>query len=401
LLRVASLTCSNFSLQIMYYYAILCPTKSLYIERSNKMLNDMQLKKYISEIRPLDEKAMEAARARQDSLAKPPHSLGRLEDIAVKFSGITGNAYNSLDKRRVIVFSADNGVVAEGVASAPQSVTISQTINFTRGLTGVATLAKHFGCELDVVDVGINADYDCPGINNRKIAYGTANIANGPAMSREQALRAIETGIEFAEKAKREGCSIIGVGEMGIGNTTTSSAVLSCLTGLPTEVTVGRGGGVNDKGFSRKREIIAEAVKREAPDPNDAVAVLAALGGFDIAAMAGAYIGAAHERLPVVIDGYISVVAALCAAKIAPTCADYMFASHASYEPGYVHAINALGLKPMFDLEMRLGEGSGCPIAFEIIGAALGVQNSMGTFEEARIDDEYLSEIRADERLQR
>ena len=365
------------------------------------MLTDSGLKKYISEISPLDEKAMEAARARQESLAKPPHSLGRLEDMAVKFSGITGEVYNSLDKRRVIVFSADNGVVAEDVASAPQSVTLAQTINFTRGLTGVATLARHFGCELDVVDVGINADYDCPGIHNRKIAYGTMNLANGPAMTREQALRAIEVGIEMVGQAVEEGYEMLATGEMGIGNTTTSSAILSCLTGLSPDVTVGRGGGVNDKGFNRKKEIITEAIKREAPDPDDAVAVLSALGGFDIAAMAGAYIGAAHEHLPVVIDGYISVVAALCAAKIAPACANYMFASHASYEPGYMHAVNALGLKPMFDLEMRLGEGSGCPIAFEIIGAALGVQSTMGTFEEARIDDNYLTEIRADKRLQR
>jgi len=365
------------------------------------MLSKIQLDRYISEITPPDAEAMYAARKRQESLTKPPHSLGRLEDIAVRFSGITGKVYNSIPRRRVIVFSADNGVVAEGVASAPQSVTLAQTINFTRGLTGVATLARHFGCELDVVDVGINADYDCPGIHRRKVAYGTGNIAEGPAMTREQALQAIAAGIEFAEKAKREGCDIIGIGEMGIGNTTTSSAVLSCITGLPVEITVGRGGGVNDKGFNRKREIITEAIRREAPEPSDIVGVLSALGGFDIAAMTGAYIGAAHEKLPVVIDGYISVVAALCAGRLAPRCTEYMFASHASYEPGYVHAINALGLKPMFDLEMRLGEGSGCPIAFEIIGAALGVQSNMGTFDEARIDDEYLSEIRADERLQR
>lgn len=365
------------------------------------MLNDISLAEYSRLIPPLDEKMISAARARQDSLAKPPHSLGRLEDMAVRFSGITGRLFNSIPRRRILVFCSDNGVVAEGVASAPQSVTLAQTINFTRGLTGVGTLARHFGCELNVIDVGINAPCGHPDVFDRKIAYGTGNIAHGPAMSRAQALRAIETGIEFAEKAKAEGCDVIGIGEMGVGNTTTSSAVLSCLTGLSPEITVGRGGGVNDKGFARKREIIETAIAREAPDADDAVAVLAAVGGFDIAAMAGAYIGAAKNRLPVVIDGYISVVAALCAARIAPECASYMFASHASYEPGYVHAVNALGLKPMFDLEMRLGEGSGCPIAFEIIGAALAVQEKMATFDEARIDDGYLAEIRADERLQR
>lgn len=365
------------------------------------MLNAKSLTDYVNSIPPLDESMMAAAHARQDSLAKPPHSLGRLEDMAVRFSGMTGKLYNSIPHRRILVFCADNGVVSEGVASAPQSVTLAQTINFTRGLTGVGTLARHFGCELDVIDVGINASYDCPAVYNRKIAFGTDNIATGPAMTYAQALKAISVGIEFAEKAKEEGCDIIGIGEMGVGNTTTSSAILSCITGLSPEITVGRGGGVNDAGFARKREIIADAILREAPDPNDTVAVIAALGGFDIAAMTGAYIGAAKNRLPVVIDGYISVVAALCAARIAPACADYMFASHASYEPGYLHAVNALGLKPMFDLEMRLGEGSGCPIAFEIIGGALAIQEKMATFEEACINDDYLTEIRADERLQR
>ena len=381
---------------------LLCYTEpKAIVMKEDLQMTEKFIRDVIHSIRPLDENAIQAALARQESLAKPPHSLGRLEDIAVRFSGITGNVYNSLKKKCILVFSADNGVAAEGVASAPQSVTLAQTINFTRGLTGVATLARHFGCELDVVDVGVNADINCADVFNRKIAYGTGNIAVGPAMSRQQAIQAICTGIEFAEKARDEKCDIIGVGEMGVGNTTTSSAVLSCLTGLSPEITVGRGGGVNDEGFLRKRSIIADAISREAPDKEDIIAVIAALGGFDIAAMTGAYIGAAACGLPVVIDGYISAVAALCAGRLAPACRDYMFASHASYERGYMHAIKELGLKPMFDLEMRLGEGSGCPIAFEMIGAALAVQSTMGTFEEARIDDSYLSEIRADERLQR
>ncbi|MGI6239413.1 MAG: nicotinate-nucleotide--dimethylbenzimidazole phosphoribosyltransferase [Christensenellales bacterium] len=356
---------------------------------------------YISQIAPLDQKAMDDARARQASLAKPPNSLGRLEEISIRFCGIAGRLDSSAKKRRILIFSADNGVVAEGVASAPQSVTRMQTINFTRGLTGVAALARHYHVDLHVLDVGVNADIDCPGVENHKIAYGTKNIAREAAMTRAQAIEAIGIGIEAAERAAREGYEIIGVGEMGIGNTTTSAAVLSALTELSPARTTGRGGGVNDAGLLRKREIVRDAIAREKPDPSDPVDILAKVGGFDIAAMAGAYIGAAHARLPVVIDGSISAVAALCAQRLAPICADFMFASHASFEAGYEHAIRALGLKPMFDLEMRLGEGSGCALAFEVIDAALSVLKTMGTFAEAQIDDGYLGEIRADARLQR
>jgi nicotinate-nucleotide--dimethylbenzimidazole phosphoribosyltransferase len=359
------------------------------------------LKDIIAGIAPLNASAMEAARARQDELAKPPRSLGRLEDISVRFSGIVGSIAGAAKKRRVLIFSADNGVVEEGVASAPQSITLMQTINFTRGLTGVATLARHFHTELHVVDVGVNADFDCPGVENRKIAHGTKNIAREAAMTRDEALLAIRICVETAEKAKRDGIEIVGVGEMGIGNTTTSSAVLSCLTGLPPDQTVGRGGGVNDEGFARKRAIVTDAIARERPDPGDPVDALAKVGGFDLAAMTGAYLGAARARLPVVIDGYISAVAALCAFRLCPKSANYMFASHASYEAGYARAMEALGLAPMFELEMRLGEGSGCPIAFEVIDASLTVLREMGTFSEARIDDGYLREIRGDARLQR
>lgn len=356
---------------------------------------------YDIQIPALDGRAIEQAMARQDSLAKPPHSLGVLEEISVRFAGITGKLYNEAKKRRIAIFSADNGVVEEGVASAPQSVTLAQTINFTRGMTGVATLAEHFNTELKVYDVGINARFSHPGVIDRKIAMGTRNLAHEPAMTREEALRAIEIGMEAAQDAKQNGVEILGVGEMGIGNTTTSSAVLSCLLGLPAEKTTGRGGGVNDAGFQHKKEIIDGAIERYRPDPEDAVDVLSKLGGFDIAAMCGAFLGAAANRLPVVIDGYISAVAALCAYRLNPACADYFFASHISCEVGYMLAIEEMKLKPMFQLEMRLGEGSGCPIAFEVIDCALSVLRNMATFEEASIDDHYLAEIRGDERLQR
>lgn len=356
---------------------------------------------YDIQIPALNARAMAEAEARQAALAKPPKSLGVLEEISVRFAGMTGRVFNEAKRRRILIFAADNGVVAEGVTSAPKSVTLAQTINFTRGLTGVAVLAKHFRTELCVYDVGIDARFHQAGVIDKKIAMGTRNIAVAPAMSREEALRAIETGFEAAAQAAAEGVEILGVGEMGIGNTTTSSAVLSCLLNLPAEETTGRGGGVNDQGFLRKKQVIDGAIALHRPDPSDAVDVLAKLGGFDLAAMCGAFLGAAAHRMPVVVDGFISAVAALCAARICPRCADYMFGSHVSCERGYALAMGALGVKSMFQLEMRLGEGSGCPIAFEVIDGALTVLRDMATFDEARIDDAYLAEIRSDAHLQR
>ena len=360
------------------------------------MMNPYEMK-----IPEMDREAMRAVQQRQDALAKPPHSLGVLEEISVRFAGMTGKIYNHAKKRWILIFAADNGVVEEGVASAPQSVTLAQTINFTRGLTGVAVLAKHYNTELRVVDVGINAEFSQPGVIHAKVAMGTKNLAKEPAMRREEALQALETGFYMAKTAAEEGVEILGIGEMGIGNTTTSSAVLSCLLDLSAEETTGRGGGVNDAGFERKKQIIDSAIRMHAPDKNDVVDVLSKLGGFDLCAMTGAFLGAAANRLPVVIDGYISAVAALCAWKICPECTQYFFGSHISCERGYLLAMEAMGIKPMFQLEMRLGEGSGCPIAFEVIDSALTVLRDMATFDEARIDDGYLDEIRSDARLQR
>ena len=358
------------------------------------------IRRVAAAIAPADTAAMRAALARQESLVKPPHSLGMLEDISVKLAGVTGRVCNSLKNRRVIIFAADNGIVREGVASSPQRVTLDQTINFTRGLTGVAVLAKHFGAALDVVDVGIDADFVHPGVCDRKIARGTKDFAREPAMTREQCLRAMQVGIERAELAKAQGVDVIGVGEMGIGNTSTASAVLSALLRLPAGDTVSRGSGIDDEALARKMRLIDGAVARHAPDPADPVDVLAKVGGFDIAAMCGAFLGAASGRLPAVIDGFISAVAALCACRMNPLCADYLFVSHASREKGGALATRALGLAPILHLDMRLGEGSGCPIAFEIMAAAESVIRDMATFEEAGIDDGYLAGIRRNRRFQ-
>lgn len=378
-----------------------------------------RLLKTIDSIEALDQQVMEAAMKRQQALAKPPGSLGGLEKMSVKMAGITGSVFNDVKRGCVAVFCADNGVAEEKVSSAPQTVTMAQTINFTRRLTGVGALAESFGSELLIVDMGVKHPipaelydkiplWNTRKIIDRRIRPGTDNIAAGPAMSREEALECIITGIEMADAVRKAGYDIMGIGEMGIGNTTTSAAVLSAITGMDSDETCGKGGGINDKSFTRKKQIIDEvsadwrakggltalygAGSNETFDAM--VDILAHMGGFDICAMTGAFIGAAANKMPVVIDGYISVVAALAAYIMAPKCRDYMFASHRSWEKGYSLAVDKLGLKPFLSLDMRLGEGSGCPIAFEIIRGACDVMRNMATFEEAEINDDYLEEIR-------
>jgi len=381
-----------------------------------------KLPEIINRIESPDAAAMDAALSRQASLAKPPGSLGGLEDISVRMAGITGSLFNEINRSCVAVFCADNGVADEGVSSAPQSVTMAQTVNFARRLTGVGVLAESFGSDLLIVDMGVKHPipaelydkvplWNTRRIIDRKSRPGTDNIAKGPAMSCEEAIRCIEVGIEMADAVKSAGYDILGIGEMGIGNTTTSAAVLSAVTGAGSDATCGKGGGINDKSFVRKKEIVDEvsadwrakggllAVLEEVRDCgespiDDMIDILASMGGFDICAMTGAFIGAAANKIPVVIDGYISVVAALAAYVMAPKSVGYMFASHKSWEKGYELAVEALGLKPFLELGMRLGEGSGCPIAFQVIKGACDVMRNMATFEEAEINDDYLDEIR-------
>lgn len=390
-------------------------------EEKNKTTEEI-INETIARIQPADQEIIAKASERQASLAKPPGSLGLLEEISIRIAGMTGSVINKMDRGCVAVFCADNGVADEGVASAPQSVTMAQTVNFTRRLTGVGALCNSFGSELLIVDMGVKDGIpdelyakepfeDTHKILNRRVRPETGqtdNIADGfeSIMSADERDRAIAAGIEAAEAVHAQGFDIMGVGEMGIGNTTTSAALLSAITGEDSNVTVGRGGGVNDEGFIRKKEIvdIASAPFRCSggiQTREDVMEALQRMGGFEICAMAGAYLGAAACRMPVVIDGYISVVAALVAAVIAPDAKDYMIASHKSYEKGYTLAVEALGLKPFMSLDMRLGEGSGCPIAFEIIKGACDVMANMATFEEAAINDGYLEEIRRNERFQK
>lgn len=350
-----------------------------------------ELDALVREVLPLDRSAMTTAEEYQARLAKPPGSLGRLEEISIQLAGITGRVHNALNKKQLLVFAADNGVVAEGVSSAPQSVTKQQTINLMRGKTGAAVLAKHFGCGLTVCDVGVNADIYESTVLNRKIAYGTQNICTGPAMTREQTLQAILTGAEIARTVDAD---VIGVGEMGIGNTTTSSAVLAVLLGADVEAVTGRGGGITEESFRKKKAVIRTAIEVNRPDRDDVVGVLSKVGGFDLAAMCGAFLGAAAARRPAVIDGLISAAAALCAVRLCPNVHGYLVPSHASFEIGYRLAMEAMDLRPLFDLGMRLGEGSGCPLAFQVLDAACAVINDMATFDEAGINDDYLDEIR-------
>ena len=350
-----------------------------------------KLKEIARSVAPLDEAAMEEARKRQAQLAKPPGSLGRLEELSIQLAGITGKVHNTVEKKHLLVFAADNGVVEEGVASSPQSVTLMQTVNLTRAKTGASVLAKHFGAGITVCDVGVNANIRDTAVLNRKIAYGTKNMTKEPAMTRQQALTAILTGVELAQKTDAD---VFGIGEMGIGNTTTSAAVLSVLLDADVEQVTGRGAGITDDGFRKKKNAIRKAIEINRPNPNDVVDVLSKVGGFDLAAMCGGFLGSALTHRPVVIDGFISVVAALCAVRLCPNVRGFLVPSHASYEIGYRLAMEALELQPIFLLGMRLGEGSGCPLAFQVLEAACAIMNDMATFDQAGIDDGYLDEIR-------
>lgn len=357
-------------------------------------MTESELHALLQTIDPVDPAVRDAAAVRQAALAKPPKSLGKLEDFAIRLAGITGQEKPKLDCCRVIVLAADNGVVEEGVSCTPQSVTWSQCVNMTRYMTGMSALAHASGDDVVVCDVGVAADCPAP-IINRKLRYGTANLTREPAMTRQQAVDAIAVGIELAHQAKLDGIDCVGVGEMGIGNTTTSALVLSALTGLSVEQVTGRGGGLTDEGFAKKKQVIAHALALHHPDPEDPIDVLHKVGGLDLAAMCGTFIGCALERIPAVVDGYISIVAALAAVRLCPAVREVLFLSHASFEVGYRKAAEQIGLEPCLLMDMRLGEGSGCPLMFRILQGACAVQTHMATFAEAAINDDYLTEIRA------
>ncbi|MBM9616787.1 nicotinate-nucleotide--dimethylbenzimidazole phosphoribosyltransferase [Desulfobulbus rhabdoformis] len=339
------------------------------------------LEQTLAAIGPTDAKIMAEAQREIDYCLKPPGSLGKLEDIARQIAGITGQVHNKIKKKAIIVMMADNGVYSEGVAMYPQDVTRIGADFVTSGRMGVNFLANYAGADIIAVDVGIQVDVDLPKVVDRKIRYGTANFLKEPAMTREEAKRAIEVGIEIANKAIDDGYDLIGTGEIGIGNTTASSAVLYGFTQAPIDRVVGRGAGLTDEAYEKKKQVIKQAVDQHQPNPKDALDVLSKVGGLDIAGLTGVYLACAARKIPVVTDGLISNVAALTAIRLHPDAVQYMIPSHISFEPGAKLLKEITGLEPMLDMNMRLGEGTGCALVFSIIEAALRMIEEMGTFE--------------------
>lgn len=340
----------------------------------------------LQKITPLDQAAMRAAQIRWDNRTKPLGSLGRLEDIVVRLAGINGTPDPRADKRAVVIMCADNGVVEENVSSCPKSVTASVTCNFTRGITGINVFSRLVNASLKIVDIGVDADLKFPGIIDRKIRKGTWNMANGPAMTREEAVKGILTGIEVVRELKEAGIHIFATGEMGIGNTSTSSAVSAVLTGIPVDDLAGLGSGLSKEAYLNKIRVIRRAIEINEPQLTDPVDVLAKVGGFDIAGLAGCFLGAAIYKIPAVIDGFISAAAALAAFRIHPAAKDYMLPSHGSAEQGFSAVMEALDLEPMLNLGMRLGEGTGAALGLQLVDAALAAYNQMGSFEDASIE---------------
>ena len=338
------------------------------------------LKQTLDAIRPVDRAVMAAAQREIDYCLKPPGSLGKLESMARQIAGITGQVHNAIRKKAIVVMMADNGVYTEGVAMYPQDITRIGAEFVTTGRMGVNFLARQAGADIIAVDIGIQVDVDLPRVINRKVRHGTANFLKEPAMTREEAIQAIEAGIEVTMDAIDRGYDLIGTGEIGIGNTTASSAVLFAFTGAPIDRVVGRGAGLTDEAFARKKAVVEEAVRRHRPDPDDPLDVLAKVGGLDITGMVGTYLACAARRVPVVTDGLISNVAALAAMRCKPEAVQYMIPSHISFEPGAKLLKEITGLEPMLDMDMRLGEGTGCALVFTIIEAALRMIEEMGTF---------------------
>lgn len=331
-----------------------------------------------------DERAMEISRQRWDSIAKPLHSLGKLEDYLVKIAGITGSADIHLDKKALVTMCADNGVVEEGVTQTGQEVTAIVTENFLSEKATASMLCSMTGAKIFPVDIGVAVD---TGVINRKIAYGTKNMTKGPAMTREEAVRALEVGISMVGELKEKGYQLIATGEMGIGNTTTSSAIAAVLLGESVESVTGRGAGLSSDGLDRKIHAIKKAIEVNQPDKNDGVDVLAKVGGFDIAGMAGVFLGGAAYRVPIVIDGFISAVAALVAVTICPKARDYMLASHVSKEPAAHLILDTLGFEAPLHCDMCLGEGTGAVVLFPILDLAAGIYNGMSTFQDIHVEE--------------
>jgi nicotinate-nucleotide--dimethylbenzimidazole phosphoribosyltransferase len=340
----------------------------------------------IARIAPLDGMATQAARARQTQLTKPAGSLGRLEDLAIQIAGITGKARPRLHQPAVIVMAADHGVARQGVSAYPAEVTPQMVQNFLGGGAAINVLARHVGAHVVVVDMGVASPIaPHPDLIDRKIAPGTRDFTVEPAMTREQARLAVEVGIAVVSDAIARGADLVATGDMGIGNTTASSAIVAAITGQPVAQVTGRGTGVDDAGLARKIAVIERALALHEPDPADGLDVLAKVGGFEIGGLAGVMIGAAAKRVPVVIDGFISGAAALIACALAPAVQPYLIGGHRSVERGHAAVFARLDLEPLLDLGMRLGEGTGAVLAQPLCLAACKMLDEMATFGEAGV----------------
>lgn len=346
------------------------------------------LENTIAQIKPLDESAAAAARARQDTLTKPPGSLGRLEALSIQIAGITGKPIPVIKDKVIITMAGDHGVVKDGVSAFPQEVTPQMVMNFLHGGAAINSLAKHVGARIVVVDMGVAADLpQHPRLINRKVAYGTQSMAHGPAMTRDQARQALEAGIEVVEAEIEHGLDIVGTGDMGIGNTTPSAAIACVLTGETPARMAGRGTGLDDAGLQRKIAVLEQTLQVNKPDPKDGLDVLAKVGGFEIGGLAGVMLGAAAHGKPVMVDGFISTAAAMIAVTVAPAVKPYLISAHRSQEYGHAAMLAWLGLDPLVDMHMRLGEGTGAALGISLAEAACKVLAEMATFAEAGVSD--------------
>lgn len=345
----------------------------------------------LKKIQPVDASLLAEAQKKLDNKTKPLGSLGRLEEFGRRFAAITGTLSPDTEKKVIFTFAGDHGVVEEGVSAFPREVTPQMVLNFLRGGAGVNVLARHAGAEVRVVDVGVDYDFEpAPGLIIRKVARGTRNFAKGPAMTGEETLAAVKVGIDLACQAKAEEVAMVGTGEMGIGNTTPSSAIIAAISGKSVKAVTHRGTGINDASLENKVRVIEAGLAANRPDPNDPLDVLAKVGGLEIAGIAGLVIGCAASRLPVVVDGFISTAGALIASELHPHVREYIFAAHQSVEIGHQFMLDHIGADPILDLKLRLGEGTGAALAMGLIEAGVKILKEMATFAEAGVaEGEY------------
>ncbi|MCC2642921.1 MAG: cobT [Nitrospira sp.] len=346
----------------------------------------MALDEVFARIQPPDHEVVSQVQARLDRLTKPPGSLGRLEELAMRYATITGEVKPNVPRGALFTFAADHGVATEGVSAYPREVTPQMVLNFLRGGAGVNVLARHVGVEVRVVDIGVAYEFGpLPGLIQKKVMAGTKNMVLEPAMSREQAMEALQVGVDLATEAAREGIGLIGTGDMGIGNTTPSAAITAVMTARSVADVTGRGTGIDEAAHAHKVAIIQQALDRHRPHQTDALDVLAKVGGLEIAGLAGLILGAAAARVPMVLDGFIAGAAALIAVGLQPCCRDYLIASHRSVERGHQAILDHLGLKPLFDLDLRLGEGTGACLGMSLVQASVKILTEMATFDEAGV----------------